>query len=105
MERSTHGRIITLMRNVDVLVRDFGVCRPAVAFVLFRALSSIRVRFLRMSDKCKLINVKRTAKHLWYIYNGLFVRTYKIITFQQSYLSHINIRFDSKRKSRDWSAP
>ena len=56
----------------------------------------IRVKFLRMSvltlsDKCKLINVKRNAKHLWYKYNGLFVRTYNILTFQQSYLSQIDI--------------
>ena len=50
------------------------------------------------------------TKHLWYEYYGLFVRMY--ITSQQSYLSQINTRqtsfeayFDSKRKSRDSSAP
>ncbi|KAK2164792.1 hypothetical protein NP493_1394g01009 [Ridgeia piscesae] len=49
-------------------------------------------------------------KHLCYKYNELFVRMY--ITSQQSYLSQINRRqtgfeayFDSKRKSRDSSAP
>ncbi|KAK2181886.1 hypothetical protein NP493_370g02021 [Ridgeia piscesae] len=48
--------------------------------------------------------------HLWYKYNGLFVRMY--ITSLQRYLSQINTRqtsfeacFDSKRKSRDCSAP
>ncbi|KAK2187974.1 hypothetical protein NP493_148g04036 [Ridgeia piscesae] len=50
------------------------------------------------------------TKHLRYKYYGLFVRMY--ITSQQSYLSQINTRqtsfeacFDSKRKSRDYSAP
>ncbi|KAK2154460.1 hypothetical protein NP493_2183g00006 [Ridgeia piscesae] len=50
------------------------------------------------------------TKHLWYKYYGLFVRM--CITSQQSYLSQINTRqtcfeahFDSKRKSRDSSAP
>ncbi|KAK2181443.1 hypothetical protein NP493_398g01010 [Ridgeia piscesae] len=50
------------------------------------------------------------TKHIWYKYYGLFVRMY--ITSQQSYLSQINTRqtsfeacFDSKRKSRDCSAP
>ncbi|KAK2191595.1 hypothetical protein NP493_50g02058 [Ridgeia piscesae] len=50
------------------------------------------------------------TNHLWYKYYGLFVKMYT--TFQQSYLSQINTRqtsfeayFDSKRKSRDSSAP
>ncbi|KAK2187983.1 hypothetical protein NP493_148g04037 [Ridgeia piscesae] len=63
-----------------------------------------------MRDICKIINVQRKDKHLWYKYYGLFVRMY--ITSQQSYLSQINTRqtsfeayFDSKRKLRATSAP
>ena len=49
--------------------------------------------------------------HLWYKNDGLLVRMY--ITSRQSYLSQINTRqtrsfeacVDSKRKSRDCSAP
>ena len=66
----------------------------------------IRMTFLRISDKCKIISVQRSEKHLWYKYHGLFVRTYR--TFQQSYLSQTNTKqtgfeacFDSKRKSRN----
>ncbi|KAK2178883.1 hypothetical protein NP493_525g02003 [Ridgeia piscesae] len=58
-----------------------------------------------MRDMCKIINVQRKAKHLWYKYYELFVGMY--ITSQQSYLSQINTRqtsfkayFNSKRKSR-----
>ena len=29
-----------------------------------------------MLDKCKIISVRRNAKHFWYKYHGLFVRTY-----------------------------
>ncbi|KAK2181682.1 hypothetical protein NP493_387g02000 [Ridgeia piscesae] len=50
------------------------------------------------------------TKHVWYKYYELFVLMY--ITSQQSYLSQIKTRqtsfeayFDSKRKSRDTSAP
>ncbi|KAK2171774.1 hypothetical protein NP493_1027g00000 [Ridgeia piscesae] len=59
-----------------------------------------------MRDKCKIISVQRK---IWYKYYGLFVLMY--IISRQSYLSHINTRqtsfeaFDSKRKSRDYSAP
>ena len=32
----------------------------------------MRMTFLRMCDKCKIINAQRNAKHLWYKYHGLF---------------------------------
>jgi len=50
------------------------------------------------------------TKHLWHKYHGFFFNMN--ITSQRSYLSQINTRqtsfeacFDSKRKSRDSSAP
>ena len=63
-----------------------------------------------MRDICKIINVQRKDKALWYKYYRLLVRMY--VTSQQSYLSQINTSqtrfeayFDSKCKSRDSSAP
>ena len=44
----------------------------AVALTFLRALNDIRVAFLRLGDKCKIINVKRNAKHLSYKYHWLF---------------------------------
>ena len=71
---------------------------------IFPALQTFLLTFLRMRDKCKIINVQLIDKH-W-----LFARMY--ITSQQSCLSQINTMqtgfkagFDSMRKSRDCSAP
>ena len=80
-----------------------------VVAVTFFVHLTIRMKFLRMRDKCKVINVQQNLKHLCYKNHGLFVRTY--ITFQQSYLSQIKMRqtsfeecFDSNRRSRDCRA-
>ena len=57
-----------------------------VVLTLFRALYTIRVTFLCMRDKCKIINVQRNAKHLWYKHHGLFVNCPVVISVK-SYLT------------------
>ena len=48
-----------------------GVCTVALAFI--RALNNVRVMFLPMRDKCKIINAQRKANYLWYEYHTVLV--------------------------------
>ena len=66
---------------------------------------------MRMRDKCKIINVQR-KDNVFMVYTLRVVRYDVYITSLNIYLSQINTRqtsfeacFDSKRKSRDCSAP
>ena len=75
-------RCTDVLHNLAYIILDASIWnRTATQFVGVKgghhvALScsgryNIRVMFLRMRDKCKLINVQRNAKHLWYKFHRL----------------------------------
>ena len=77
-------------------------CRAYILPVI----KNVPIDFLRMRNKCKIINVHEQTQYLWHTYHVLLVRMY--INSQQSYLSQIDTRqtsveayFDSNSKSRD----
>ena len=57
------GDIGTSRDTSRVLRRIHSPTTAVVAFTFFRALLNIRVKFLRMRGKCKIINVQGNAKH------------------------------------------
>ena len=50
-----------------------GAVRAALTF--FRSLKTFRLTFLRMRNKCKIINIQRKIKHFQYKYHELFVNS------------------------------
>ena len=65
--------IIVEMCVSTAIVKTQNWCTVAVSRLqFFRALSTIRVTFLRMRDDCKIIDAPLTEKHLWYKYHRVF---------------------------------
>ena len=66
---------------MDANVTSCAVISPdgAVALAFIRALNNVRVMFLLVRDKCKIINAQRNAKYLWYEHHTLHVNFYVVI--------------------------
>ena len=109
VRRPPSGEVI---RTSDFQSKEpgFGSFDAVIALTFFGRYKRSDWRFCACAIYEKSSMCSEKTKHLWHKYYGLFVRMY--IIFQQSYLSQINtmqtsfeVYFDSKRKSRDCSAP
>ena len=59
--------VIGMIQNICARIR-----KHAIALTIFRTLSTFRVTFLRVRDKCKIVSVRQYARHLQDTYHGLF---------------------------------
>ena len=98
--------IVNLHKAKLTDITDHG---DVVALTFFRRYKKINVA-IDVSAHVKTSMCSETTKYFWQKYHALFVTMY--ITYQRSYLSQINTTqtsfeayLESKRKSRDTSAP
>ena len=104
--RSRQSPLATLTRNSVNRRKTVSI----VALTFLRRYKCSDWRFCACAIIVNSSMCSERTKHLWYKYYGLFVLM--SVTSRQSYLSQINTRqtsfeacFQSKRKSRDYSAP
>jgi hypothetical protein len=60
--RQSANTQVTLMRGHNQQSSTISLARSAAALTFFQSLKTFRLTFLRMRNKCKIINVQRNNK-------------------------------------------